>query len=33
VQQHKDVEVTVTALAARVPVCNLTQATGEGEDT
>ncbi len=33
VQEHPQVEVTVTRLAARVPSCNVAQATGEGGDT
>lgn len=32
IQQHKHVEVTVTKLAARVPLCNVAQATGEGDE-
>lgn len=30
VQEHRNVEVSVTQLAARPPLCNVTQATGEG---
>lgn len=33
VQEHPNVEVTVTKLAARIPLFNLQQATGEGEDS
>lgn len=33
VQDHPRVEITITRLAARVPLCNLAQATGEGNDT
>jgi glucosamine-6-phosphate deaminase len=29
-QEHKNVEVTVTKLAAQLPMCNVAQATGEG---
>ncbi|MGH8017181.1 MAG: hypothetical protein ACREIA_02655 [Opitutaceae bacterium] len=32
VQEHNNVEATVTRLAARPPTCNLQQATGEGEE-
>ena len=33
VQEHDNVEVTVTRLAARPPICNVAQATGEGDNT
>lgn len=33
IQEHPSVEVTVTRLAARVPFCNVAQATGEEGDT
>ncbi|MGH7946185.1 MAG: hypothetical protein ACREF9_14410 [Opitutaceae bacterium] len=33
IQEHKHVDVTVTRLAARVPLCNVAQATGEGGET
>lgn len=33
IQEHKQVEVTITRLAAKVPLCNVAQATGEGEET
>lgn len=32
IQEHNHVEVTVTRLAAKVPLCNVAQATGEGEE-
>ena len=32
IQQHPNVDVTVTRLAAKVPLCNVAQATGEGEE-
>lgn len=32
VQEHDNVEVTVTRLAARPPILNVSQATGEGEE-
>jgi glucosamine-6-phosphate deaminase len=31
VQEHKHVDITITRLAAQVPLCNVAQATGEGE--
>ena len=33
VQEHKQVDVTITRLAAKVPLCNVAQATGEGEES
>ena len=33
IQEHQRVDVTVTRLAAKVPLCNVAQATGEGEET
>jgi glucosamine-6-phosphate deaminase len=33
VQEHRNVDVTVTRLAARVPRCNVSQATGEGGES
>lgn len=33
IQEHPNVEVTVTRLAAKAPLCNVAQATGEGEET
>jgi glucosamine-6-phosphate deaminase len=33
IQEHKHVDVTVTSLAAKVPLCNVAQATGEGGET
>ena len=33
VQEHPNVDVTITRLAARVPLCNVAQATGEGGET
>lgn len=32
IQQHPNVDVMLTQLAARVPLCNVAQATGEGPD-
>lgn len=32
-QEHSNLEVTLTKLAARPPLCNVAQATGEGDDT
>ena len=32
VQEHKNIEVTVTKLAAKPPLCHVAQATGEGEE-
>jgi glucosamine-6-phosphate deaminase len=32
IQEHGNVQVTITRLAARTPLCNVAQATGEGED-
>jgi glucosamine-6-phosphate deaminase len=33
VQTHQHVDVTITRVAAKVPLCNVAQATGEGEET
>ena len=33
IQDHKNVDVTVTRLAAKVPLCNVAQATGEGGES
>jgi glucosamine-6-phosphate deaminase len=33
IQEHKHVDVTLTRLAAKVPLCNVAQATGEGGET
>jgi glucosamine-6-phosphate deaminase len=33
IQEHPQVDVTITQLAARVPLCNVAQATGEGGET
>jgi glucosamine-6-phosphate deaminase len=33
VQEHPNVDVTITRLAAKVPLCNVAQATGEGGET
>lgn len=33
IQEHKHVDVTLTRFAAKVPLCNVAQATGEGDET
>jgi glucosamine-6-phosphate deaminase len=33
IQEHPNVHVTVTRLAAKIPLCNVAQATGEGGET
>jgi glucosamine-6-phosphate deaminase len=33
IQEHQHVDVTLTRLAAKVPLCNVAQATGEGGET
>lgn len=33
IQEHPNVQVTITRLAAKIPLCNVAQATGEGGET